>query len=159
LQLPEKHFHRFGGGKPLGFGSVRLDLEPAKSQILTGSELRQRYESLELDVHFSASITADLCKAGFESAVTEVGHLGLLEAFKQSARGFTDAPIHYPRARHNQNLGESVPPHPEGLAYEWFVENAKPLNRDLQRRDNPETQFVLSDLLDDKGLPILYHKP
>jgi len=35
LKLPEIHFHRLGGGKPLGFGSVRLDLIEEKTDLRT----------------------------------------------------------------------------------------------------------------------------
>ena len=27
LNLPDKHYHRIGGGKPLGFGSVRISIQ------------------------------------------------------------------------------------------------------------------------------------
>ena len=157
LDLPENHFHRFGGGKPLGFGSVRLNLEEAKSEILNGTDVKHRYESLDLQT--SRSVTAAQCKTEFEKAIVDAYPNRLfLESFKRAAQGFEGKPIHYPRARHTNSM-EPVPPHRDGLAYEWFVENAKPLNKDPKKRANPETQFVLPDLVDDEGLPVLFHRP
>lgn len=144
-----KYFHRFGGGKPLGFGSVSLHLD--SSQITSGEDLKEFYQSL--GSARKESISAGESKAAFEAAYLSAGYQRIIAAFLRASQGFGDKlPTHYPRARHSPGL---VPPHPDGLAYEWFVENAKASNQ-----DNPETRLVLSDLVNDKGesdpgLPLL----
>ena len=173
LNLPKEHFHRFGGGKPLGFGSVKLALD--KSEVLNGDELKKRYYAIdEEDLEESPNLTESYVEA-FEKEVVRAHHkavanidkltteqikessqkISFIKAFLNSAKGFDDLPIHYPRARHNRNPAP-VPPHVDGLAYEWFVENAKKPNS-----DNSQTQFVLPNLFEDEveGLPILYHEP
>ena len=46
LALPSDHFHRLGGGKPLGFGSVRLEMTEAVLHdgdgLLDGAEMYSR---------------------------------------------------------------------------------------------------------------------
>ena len=46
LSLPNLHFHRLGGAKPLGFGSVRLDIDWEQTDLRKGNEWKQFYESL-----------------------------------------------------------------------------------------------------------------
>lgn len=151
-----KYFHRFGGGKPLGFGSVSLNLVVESSQITSGGDLKEFYQSL--DSTRKESISAAETKTAFETAYLSAGYQTIIAAFLRASEGFADKlPIHYPRAGHVNNANP-VPPHTDGLAYEWFVENAKAANP-----DNAETRLVLQALVNDKGesdtgLPILYHK-
>lgn len=163
LDLPKEHFHRFGGGKPLGFGSVALALEGC--EVLSGVELKKRYFALDEEdlVDKPQPTETKTCLQAFEDAINSYpdgNGQKILQSFLASAKGF-DKPIHYPRARrfkekwqNNQKTIEWInepnlplPPHEEGLAYEWFVENNKPDNR-----------IVLSDLIEDQGLPIFDHK-
>ncbi|MGC2238418.1 MAG: TIGR03986 family CRISPR-associated RAMP protein [Pyrinomonadaceae bacterium] len=163
LQLPENHFHRFGGGKPLGFGSVGLELGTA--EITSGEDLKGFYSSL--DNSRTQSKTPEECKLKFEKAVEAANYQNILKAFKIACKGFNDElPIHYPRARrfkmdrdrtnkiwigsNNEELISKptrIPPHSEGLAYEWFVENNK----------NGE-QHILPNIDEDEGFPIFDHK-
>lgn len=166
LRLPVDHFHRFGGGKPLGFGSVDLRLEDEDSEIISGKKIRERY--LSLDVTSGNSITAEKCKEAFESAVQSAyPDAKTLEAFKQSAKGFSDnLPTHYPRARHYRMIevedgqgkkrkrrdfinkeNEPLPPHEDGLAYEWFVANSK------EKDGQVKFGHVLPNLVGGKDVP------
>jgi len=181
LNLNGNHFFRLGGGKPLGFGSVSLKLEGCDAR--DGAAWREYYESLVVgdEPDYRASETFTVTDAGnqdkansekvvkaykdgllkaYPDGAQSFEQISFIAAFLKSATGFveTGLPIHYPRARHEQS-SDPVPPHEDGLAYEWFVENAKKPNR-----DNAKTQIILSDLVDekgesDKGLPILFHKP
>ena len=190
LELEANHFHRFGGGKPFGFGSVTLSL--AASEITSGSDLREFYQSL--DTSLKQSITAE-CRTAFELAYQAVEYQRIIDAFLRASKGFADTqlPVHYPRARQyrgvqtqfgnrrriidkkfepNQTEGEHPPPHKDGVAYEWFVENAKEKIelKGVDKNENEKTielysgkpvirpRFVLEDLAEDKGLPILPHK-
>lgn len=141
LQLGEDHFHRFGGGKPLGFGSVQLSL--SGSEILSGEELKARYASLDGDA--VGTTTAESCQIAFDDAVKAAyPETNFLEAFKKAAHGF-DKPVHYPRT--------DKAPKAEGESFKWFVENSR------TRKDGAQTVVdnghVLPNLRQDNGLPIL----
>jgi CRISPR-associated protein (TIGR03986 family) len=156
LNLPENHFHRFGGGKPLGFGSVRLKIE--SSQLLDGIGWRQVYSTID-DVTFVQVDHAALIDDYKQAARTSYASGGSFEdvpfiaAWLLMAQGHPDPqgkdrplPTHYPRASRQEQSGP-VPPHPEGQAYEWFVANDR-----TGRNEGP--QVSLPDLASDSGLPL-----
>jgi len=140
LSLPENHFFRFGGGKPVGFGSVRLEL--ASHEIFGPKELRAQYAGWHVDSPESA-VSLESIRGDFEkSLVRAYGNpdqpadsIPFIQAFRRACQGFPDAlPIHYPRATQN--------PLPEGESFKWFVSNER------------EGKYVLPDLSTDAGLPI-----
>jgi len=152
--LPDDHFHRLGGGKPLGFGSVRLEADWDNSDVRSGKQWRTFYSSLKDDTNDLGFRPTDLI-ADYKNAVAsayraDFDSVSFIEAFKRSAQGFTDGkPIHYPRAKQQgQNAEGAIPPHPEGKAFEWFVANER-----TGRVGGPKAS--LADLADDEGLPIL----
>lgn len=146
FKLPEEHFFRFGGGKPFGFGSVRLTID--NCDVRTGRGLLTRYEKWcdtavptdPRDVTIQ-SFKKALCEAhpppegrGFED-------IPFIAAFLTACRGCNDSlPVHYPRATKN---GQPGPPSPDGESFKWFVANEK------------GRKFALPDLAKDKGLPTL----
>ncbi|PZO44747.1 MAG: TIGR03986 family CRISPR-associated RAMP protein [Phormidesmis priestleyi] len=145
LSLPENYYHRLGGGKPLGFGSVRLALNEANTDLRTGQQWQAYYGSLlpieepvcnaeEVVTAFKGAVTnayADksaqkpaskkaLGRAGFASLVQLTGsdfdRVPFIKAFLAMAAGFEDQlPIHYPR--------KTVAPTPQGEGFGWFVDN------------------------------------
>jgi CRISPR-associated protein (TIGR03986 family) len=154
-------FLRLGGGKPLGFGSVRvtvaaLDLADGEGKKIEYASLLPLSHALP-EVHFvrakneacTAVATrfvnayrAALCDAyanrggalGFE-------HIGFIAAFLVGARGFEDErPIHYPRT--------SRAPDPAGESYKWFVTNEQ--TGDKAPVGN---RLALDALAGDRGLP------
>ena len=151
LSLPEEHYLRFGGGKPLGFGSVRLTI--GECDIRTGDDLRARYatwdpEPVPVDLHESATqaFRDDLLRA-YPVARTDGGFddVSFIRAFLVASHGFDDnLPIHYPRAT---NDGQSGPPSPAGEFFRWFVANEKSGSR-----------FALKNLDGETGLPTLQGK-
>jgi len=152
LSLPENCFHRFGGGKPLGFGSVRLEIE--SSHLYDGNDWKQIYSSLDDTTPNQAN--RDEIAGAFQEAVrTAYGpaehfeKVPFIAAWVKMATGHDNdtLPTHYPRARQKGQNGP-VPPHPEGLAYEWFVAN------DRTGRDGGP-QVSLPELARDAGLPML----
>ncbi|MCX7664015.1 MAG: TIGR03986 family CRISPR-associated RAMP protein [Gemmataceae bacterium] len=150
LSLPEKHYHRFGGGKPLGFGSVRLEIDAENTHLYDGTAWKQIYSTLdefqptEADHNVLVQAYKDAVKASYEKSFEQVSFIA---AWLKMATGHADnLPTHYPRARQQQ--GDSVPPHPEGKAFEWFVAN------DRTGRDGGP-QVSLPDLANDTGLPLL----
>jgi CRISPR-associated protein (TIGR03986 family) len=152
LELPANHFHRLGGGKPLGFGSVQLAVDWEKTELVDGDYLNRMYATLDDNVQTDAQnvknciddfkqAIADFSKAAFEQT-------SFIAAFLHYTKGF-DKPVHYPRAlQPGQNRNSTIPPHPEGKAFEWFVTNER-----TGRQGGPK--LGLSDLVDDRGLPVL----
>jgi hypothetical protein len=144
LSLPEGHYLRFGGGKPLGFGSVRLTIETC--DLRTGDELRARYatwhsEPDPADISESATQTfRDALHRAYPASGTD--DVSFIRAFLVACRGFGDnLPIHYPRATRD---GQPGPPNPAGELFRWFVANEKGGSR-----------FALKGLDSETGLPTL----
>jgi CRISPR-associated protein (TIGR03986 family) len=138
LELPENHYHRLGGGKPLGFGSVKLTI--ADNDLRTGQGWQEYYRSLVADqtVDKTAAIAT---KETFLQAVRDTYGRDrqkpeFIEAFERSAQGFEDnLPICYPR--------KQAEPNPDGEGFDWFVDNE---SKDGFKRSLPP-------LSNDKGLP------
>ncbi|MEG4997786.1 TIGR03986 family type III CRISPR-associated RAMP protein [Microcoleus sp. B4-D4] len=132
-------FHRLGGGKPLGLGSVKIQI--TETDLRTGQDWRKFYESLKKEEKpeqsqalgcvkkFKETVKTAYEKANFED-------VSFVAAFLKSAQGFDDdKPIHYPRLQQN--------PEPNGENFRWFTENES------------TTGFKLSLplLVEDQGLP------
>ncbi len=149
LQLPPDHYHRLGGAKPLGFGSVRLDLLDHK--IARGDELRDSYASLG---DRPGGVGPVGLVDAFRSAVCEAYGRGrqfeevsFIRAFLTSARGFpSPLPVHYPRRGEN---GRQSPPDPSGENFKWFVENER------VKGGNVTHGRSLPHITDPGGLPYL----
>ncbi|CAN5809713.1 hypothetical protein BH20ACI4_BH20ACI4_15480 [soil metagenome] len=134
LDLPAEYFHRFGGGKPLGFGSVKLEFKDA--EIKSGEDLKKFYMSL--DSTPTKLKEPQVCKAAFE----KIANQSILESFKVACKGFEyDLPIHYPRKQANLDA--------DTKSFEWFVANNKIDGGSVKNG------YVLQDLETDKGLPYL----
>lgn len=153
LDLPDGAHHRLGGGKPLGFGSVRVSLDTERTHLLRGTSIAESYRALE-DPAERPSEDASQAVHAFQSAVERVSGVSRFEdapwvaAFLAAACGPAgNEPIHYPRARQTRGTGP-VPPHPEGKAYEWFVENDR-----IGRDEGPAV--ALPPLTSGAGLPML----
>ncbi len=149
LALPDDHFFRFGGGKPLGFGSVRLEIESC--DLRTGNELRDRYGAWQ-DAG-TPSDPREFVMEAFRQALARAyptpsgsfDHVPFIRAFLRACRGYEDnLPVRYPRATEN---GQPGPPSPDGESFKWFVAN----EQDGER-------FALSDLAGDRGLPTLQER-
>lgn len=144
LSLPEDHCHRLGGGKPLGFGSVRIRIRGCR--LHDGAALATHYQSFgagataELDhqelvaafrralleayppTRATASpaaenaLAADLARAAITGSpkAPDIEAIPFIRAFLNACRGGR-LPVHYPRT--------GLAPDPEGKQYEWFVEN------------------------------------
>jgi CRISPR-associated protein (TIGR03986 family) len=137
------YHHRLGGGKPLGFGSVRLSAESL--ELRDGDGWADWYRSLGGKVLRGKTIL-DLSDASFgrvvgafKTAVSEAygngqpfGNVPFIKAFLQAAQGFSDGrPIHYPRL--------SIAPDPDGKNFEWFVQNDRREHRySLRGLDEPD---------------------
>jgi len=136
-------FHRLGGGKPFGFGSVQIKI--TDTDLHPGEEWRQFYGSLlpmELPKQDLSS-----CVEAFKDAVKSVypqpkfEDVSFIAGFLKTLRGFDEKPIHYPRTRKQ--------PHPEGKNFEWFVKN----------EGKSGFKLSLPPLVGDDGLPYTPEKP
>jgi len=121
LVSPDIHYHRLGGGKPLGFGSVWLDINWEKTDLRLGADWNQFYRSL-MPVSNQSANAAECIDEYKKAVVTAHGkgqrfeRIPFIAAFCRCSKGFEDnAAVHYPRVTPN--------PTPEGEAFEWFVRN------------------------------------
>ncbi|CBS89274.1 TIGR03986 family type III CRISPR-associated RAMP protein [Azospirillum lipoferum] len=126
--LPDGAVHRLGGGKPLGFGSVRLRI--AGWNVHDGAALRDRYVTLAAGS--PAATDRDAAVSAFRQAVTTASGAPVFErapwiaAFLTAARGIGSdtVPVHYPRAA---QPGERHPrPRSRAENFRWFQENDRP---------------------------------
>ena len=150
LSLPKDHYFKLGYGKPLGFGSVRMEID--EDRCVNGSlPLGSGEDWKDYYAAFDASPPATLdkdqqndCiekfKAGMVAAYpardeTDEGHEDqIISGFLQVLSGpKKDAPIHYPRRDRK--------PNPEGKNFEWFVDNER------------GKKVALPAVTDAKGLP------
>ncbi len=145
LHLPKNHFHRFGGGKPLGFGSVRLSVDDCS--LWTGESLRERYCSWDSQ-NSSEDVSKDVIVAFKDAVIRAYGHVGsgvfeqvpFIKAFFRTCEGFNDSlQVHYPRVTQG---GQPGPPNATGESFKWFVANEK-----------QGARYALGDLAEDNGLP------
>jgi len=144
LSLPDNHYHRLGGGKPLGFGSVRLDIDWENSDLRTGQDWQEFYRSL-LSVP-KPDFKPQRCIDNFKQAISKAYGNGnnfdtvsFIAAFARNTQGFNDnLPIHYPRTTSSPNLN--------GEGFDWFTQNEK-------TGKNGGKKLSLPDLVNDRGLP------
>lgn len=142
LSLGDDCCLRLGGGKPLGFGSVRLRLAEGDGlDLRDGEAMRARYASfgaptasgqcLRSGADVTALITA--YQAALPAAVASSGvrfdRLPVIKAFLNAARG-GNLPVHYPRTQ--------VAPNAEGENYKWFVANETWSNSRHERYSLPD---------------------
>lgn len=151
LTLGEGAHLRLGGGKPLGFGSVRLAI--GHLDLATGEALAADYRAFgeasaaqgqRIRDPAAAGVLKDAYQAALPAAIGEPGRsfndLVVIKAFMNAARGGT-LPVHYPRTEQQQM--------PSGESYKWFVENEKSDRNRLERYSLPalaETQRGLPEL-------------
>lgn len=113
--------HRIGMGKPLGFGSVELSINPGATWFCTGEAMRQRLLKLtaapdRVEPGPTVSEYAEMFAGEFEEAV-EHDYPQVLEAVRRALSGFAKTPVvSYPRLK-----GVRVP----APGYSWFVQNEK----------------------------------
>lgn len=126
--LDEGHYLRLGGGKPLGFGSVRLRISGL--ELGNGAAWARFYSSLSASSIAGEGVIDRVAAEGFKDAVQAFQdavskaydcpfpEVSFIKAFLQGARGFENGlPTHYPRA--------ATAIDPEGKNYEWFTENER----------------------------------
>lgn len=114
LSLPADEFHRLGRGKPLGLGSLHIEIDWANSKLGTGAHLREEYRSGSRAERDETDGTNELQEMS-RSSSDEIPW----QAWRAAAKGFANELISYPPA---QSPG---PDAGEGKHFEWFVRNSK----------------------------------
>ncbi|MFM7886611.1 MAG: TIGR03986 family CRISPR-associated RAMP protein, partial [Pseudanabaena sp.] len=143
LKLEPDCFHRLGGGKPLGFGSVRLEI--SDTDLRTGNQWQEFYTSLlnaqKLD-QTQAMSTVKTFQEALELAYnSRFNQVSFIAAFLKSAQGFSK-PIHYPRT--------TEAPDANVESFKWFVDyESQPKGMKLS----------LQPLAKDNGLRLQPKKP
>jgi CRISPR-associated protein (TIGR03986 family) len=103
-------YFKLGGGKPLGFGSIKITIDKNRTALTTGTNIAVRLRNLQ-----PVAGPADWSQlaARFEQAMA--GQFGdVIDAVRRAAAGYpAEIDVHYPR------------PHPRAHGYEWFVRNEK----------------------------------
>ncbi len=135
LKLGEGMHHRLGYGKPLGFGSVKVEITEVETWDLAerygpsfGEGRRDRTEEKELWVAMFIQAMREFYGGAFNNVLKELHAL------------LSDPPleaIHYPRT--------TAVPTKEGENFKWFVGNT--------RKHGPHRPLGLAG--QDKGLPIM----
>ena len=142
LSLPKGHYFKLGYGKPLGFGSVRLEVDNGVLPLGTGDDWKKYYATLDM----APPATLDeqqrnQCIQAFQASLEAAYNTNLsfddlpfITDFLQILKGpIDDSPIHYPRLDRK--------PTPEGENFRWFTENEQ------------NFQDALPDVTDSEGLP------
>jgi len=140
LKLPAEHYLRLGYGKPLGFGSVRLQIDPARTTLANGRERAAQYADLRTSLRgvteqspVDASRTEariadriDDYRRAVEKDIERFDRVPYIAAFLWAARGDDKVPVHYPRVRPAEmDPTVPAPPDPSGQNFKWFVANEK----------------------------------
>lgn len=147
LNQPDKHYFRFGGGKPLGFGSATLKI--TSLDLRDGEAIRADYAAFgesddallkKIKNSVAAQPLIDAYKQALPVAVGDANqpfdNLRVIKAFVNAAKG-GDLPVHYPRS--------SAPPNAKGENFTWFRANEK----NGQKNSLPDLVNAV------RGLPIL----
>ncbi len=136
LELEGWH-HRLGFAKPLGFGSLRIDVE--EFDLLN---VQARYEELTLGwtpVISEKAIYVEKFKTAMKARYgRDFNDLDNIRDLRALLAVSPDLPVHYPRS--------SQEPQPDGKNYEWFMGN--------KRKGGPRLTLPLSPK-DKEGFPLI----
>ncbi|HEW98077.1 MAG: TIGR03986 family CRISPR-associated RAMP protein [Candidatus Parabeggiatoa sp. nov. 3] len=149
LNLDKDYYHRLGSSKPLGFGSVHLQIK--NMGLRKGQDWVDFYQDFletdrqpclcdinEAQPHIEAYKQAVFEAYGRPFGKKSFEEVSFIKAFKVALRGFRNGlPMHYPR------LDEK--PNPNGETFKWFVQNEKTRGPHL----------ALPALETERGLPLL----
>ena len=150
----DKHYFRIGYGKPLGFGSVTMEIDEDRCldgylPLSTGKDLENYYASFDADMSSLAKLDQNqrsCCIQKFKTSMEQTypdrgsfDKLLFIDRFLQVLRGpKTDLPIHYPRL--------TCKPNPTGGSLDWFN-----VNDDKKKKKG--LKLSLPYVTEKKGLP------
>lgn len=147
-----KRYLRIGGGKPLGFGSVsvEVDWDSGACWLMSGDAWSEYWIYLASpgpQKNLARNAASEM-RRNFENRMRTAFKLDehperdFLKAFLRACEGFR--PVHYPRVGPASEKSQGVPQNPLGENFEWFVANERKGNR-----------YSLPSPNSDDGLPYL----
>ncbi|MEO0790178.1 MAG: TIGR03986 family CRISPR-associated RAMP protein [Bacteroidota bacterium] len=155
--------HRLGGGKPFGFGSVKLTVDPLLTDLKNGAQWQTFYS--ELRPPTLEAFNLETAIVAFQQAIeTAYGNdvnsqepqsfeeISFIKSFLRMSEGFDDQlPIHYPRTSdYHPSKQANEATREEGFT--WFGKN---LQRGNPRNGTPVGRKLALPLLsEDQGLPL-----
>jgi len=149
LELEEGMYHRLGYAKPLGFGSVRVEVDKVKTvdwaERLRSIDPEAGWRPLENPAEYKARFLEEMRRLygeEFDNAV-----LADLRALLGKPPRL---PIHYPRT--------GTRPDPEGRNYEWFVGNKRRIEAQRRGKHNLPLPCALplpAQERSDRSLPLI----
>lgn len=143
LTLEKGHFHRLGLGRPLGFGSVRLDVDGRNTELHSGADYAAYYRDLlgVLPEGDGLKTLKGVCEKftrlvdDMPSQKEGVPLAVVREEMLAVSSGDPGVPVHYPRTRPEKlDHRVSTPPDPRGRNYAWFTENEKQEGRKIAQK-------------------------
>ena len=159
LSLPEGHYFRLGYGKPLGFGSLTMEIDKKRLRdgcIPLGTSENWKAYYADLDACSPATLDENMqskCIQQFKDSMKDAyqeqnfNNLSFIEGFLQVLGGpGSDDSIHYPRRNRT--------PDPEGKNYEWFMDN-----ENGRKRYEDGRKIALPAVTAKDGLPYNSSKP
>jgi CRISPR-associated protein (TIGR03986 family) len=115
LTLPENHYLRLGLGKPIGFGSVRVELDESQSLIAEGTAWATYLAHWQANPELT---NLEGLRAEFEAVLFRINP-ELRTGFLKCAEGLSGLAVHYPRSTEEPTGSEAI--------YEWFGGNTNSL--------------------------------
>ena len=132
ISLPASHYLRLGLGKPLGFGSVRLEIDGSASCVADGQDWIANLREWNTK---PVSIELSSLKSEYDSKMNGVNPL-LLQSFLQIAKGFGEVDVLYPPVPNS--------PNEIGQHFKWFLANEKSSGHSLPDVSDPNPLLPLS---------------
>lgn len=122
LSLEPDRFHRFGGGKPLGFGSVTLTV--TELRVSKGEEWKRALHTLNDPDPLRLEELKKMSDKFIGETKSRTWGSAVLSAFEATTRGFGEYKTYYPR-----RSGDPAS-YPDGMYknFEWFMDNKRPEN-------------------------------
>jgi len=151
LDETENFYHRVGGGKPLGFGSVKLRIK--EMELRDGEAWKNFYQNILSSspaLYSKNDISAIIEK--FKNATSQsysrhnnFDQVSFIIALRKALQGYDDdLPVHYPRP---QAKPTSTDPRAKDKIYHWFGNNEQGMQGSGGR------QHALPALQESGGLP------
>ena len=107
-------FNKIGGGKPFGFGSVKLDIDWDRTVLATGNEISNSLLGFSSVPQTTVETLRDISQR-FQEAVRTQSYY---KAFKIACQGYGNGQaVHYPMISPGTGDGEDI--------LKWFVENER----------------------------------
>ena len=157
----EKRYFKLGYGKPLGFGSMEIEIDTDRLKdgclpLGTDEDWKTYYEKFDACPPAAMEkAKQEECRRTFMNSMVDAYEFLNQQTFEELPfiKGFLrvlqgpnkDYRIHYPRTNPKRD--------PDGKNYDWFVDNERGRSRKVAGRDEVGKRLPLPDVNSDGGLP------